>query len=87
MFFKHFFAMKKNLQQIYKHLETFFADWGATFPNAVIQNLRSLLKKTIEIHKNLIKILYNFYQDLSYLSDIKITPDKKVINSIVYILY
>ena len=30
-----------------------------------------------KIYKNLIEILYNFYQDLSYLSDIKITTDNK----------
>ena len=45
----------------------------------------------IKIYRNLIGILYNFYQNLylylSYLSDIKIMTDGKVINFYRFISY
>jgi len=52
--------------------------------------LKKFDKKMVEIYRNLIGILYNFYQNLSYLSDIKIITDGKVINFYrlkFYILY
>jgi len=48
-----------------------------TIPLAVLC-LKNFGKKPVKIYRNLIEILYNFYQNLPYLSDIKIRQMEKL---------